>query len=129
MVARLVEKDEYRALAQGVTELLWLKSLFSELGYLDTLSSKPIVWSDNLAAKNMAENPVFHERTKHIELDIHFIREKVEKDEIEIRYMPTEHQIADVFTKGLTKDRFQFLCSKLGLKFSLVHKDCNSGEF
>jgi len=128
VVAQLIGEAEYRAIAQGVTKLLRLKSLISKLGYLDSISSRPIVWSDNLVAKSMAENPVFHGRTKHIELDIHFIREKVEKNEIEIRYVPTEHQIADIFTKGLTKDHFQFLCSKLGLKFSPVHKDCSSEE-
>ena len=73
----------------------------------------------------MAKNFVFHGRTKHIELDVHFIREKVEKGEIEIRYVPTEYQeyqVADILTKGLSKNRFQFLCTKLGLWFSPAHR-------
>ena len=74
IVARSVGEAEYRAIAQGVTEVMWLKSLFSELGY--PCMHPPVVWSDNLAAKNIAENPVFHSHTKHIEIDIHFLREK-----------------------------------------------------
>ena len=87
-----------------MTEILWLKSLFSELGY--NSGSKPIVWRDNLAAKSIAENPVFHSRTKHIEIDVHFVREKIENGEVEIQYMPTLHQLADIFTKSLPRSRF-----------------------
>ena len=76
VVARSVGEAEYRAIALGVTELMWLKSLFLELGYPCTAT--PIVWSDNLAAKSMAENPIFHSRTKHVEIDVHFVHEKVE---------------------------------------------------
>ena len=70
-VARYVGEAEYRAVAQEVTEIMWLKSLFSELGY--PLAHVPILWCDNLAAKNIAENLVFHSRTMHIEIDVHFI--------------------------------------------------------
>ena len=73
----------------------------------------PIIWSNNQAAKSIAENPVFHARTKYIEIDIHFIHEKVEKNQVEIKYVPTTHQIADVFTKGLPRSRFKFLVDKL----------------
>ena len=85
MVARSVGEAEYHALAQGVIEIMWLKSLFSEVGY--PLSGIPILWCDNLAAKSITENAVFHSRTKHIEIDVHFVREKMEKGEIEIRYV------------------------------------------
>jgi len=104
VVARSV--GEYRAIAQGVTEVLWLKSLFGELGY--SCTHTPVIWSDNLATKSIAENLVFHSRTKHIEIDIHFVREKVEKNEVEIRYVPTTHQVADVFTKGLPRSIFKY---------------------
>ena len=63
----------------------------------------------------MAENPVYHSRTKYIGVDVHFVREKVENGEVEIRYVPTVEQVADVFTKGLARDRFELLCRKLGL--------------
>ena len=66
---------------------MWLQPLFTELGY--SLSQVPVLWCDNLAAKSIAKNPVFHSRTKHIEIDVHFVREKVENGEIDIRYVPT----------------------------------------
>ena len=72
VVAQSVGEDKYRVIAQGVTEILWLKSLFAELGY--QCVHTPIVWSDNMDAKSIAENLVFHSRTEHIEIDVHFAR-------------------------------------------------------
>jgi len=72
VVARSVGESEYRALAQGVTEVLWLKSLFAELGY--SFSKIPIIWCDNMEAKTIGENHVFHSRIKHIEIDVHFVK-------------------------------------------------------
>ena len=95
---------------------MWLVSLFSELGFKSRHT--PIIWGDNMAAKSIAENPVFHSCTKHFEIDLHFIREKVEKRDMEIRYVPTSNQLADVFTKSLPKNRFQLLCDNLGLRIS-----------
>ena len=89
VVAKLVGEAEYRAIAQGVTKILWLQSLFLELGY--KCGSKPIVWTDNMAAKSIVENLFFHSRTKRIEIDVHFMREKVENGEVDIRYVPTLH--------------------------------------
>jgi len=115
VVARPIGEAEYRAIAQGETEVLWLKFLFGELGY--SCVHTPIVWSDNQAAKNIAENPIFHARAKHIEIDIHFIHE-VEKNEVEIKYVPTTHQIADVFIKGLLRSRIKFLVDMLHMQQS-----------
>ena len=73
------------------------------------------------------QNLVFHQRTKHIDINTHFIIENVASGEIDTRYIPTEHQITDIFTKSFTKERFQFLCSKLNLvespQFSLRGDD------
>jgi len=89
-----------------------------ELGY--PCKTTPVLWCDNLATKSMIENPVFHSRTKHIEIDVHFVRQKIESGDVNVRYVPTLHQVADVFTKGLSRDRFVFLCSKLRLKWSPI---------
>ena len=113
VVARSSTEAEYRSMAQVTTEVLWLRSLLSELRLPTAASS--VVWCDNIGATSLSQNPVFHQRTKHIDIDTHFIREKVASGEIDTRYVPTEHQVADIFTKAFAKARFQFLCSKLKL--------------
>ena len=90
IVACSVGEAEHRAMAQGITEVMWLKSLFTELGY--SLSHVPVLWCDNLATKSIVENLVFHFYTKHIKIDVHFVQEKVENGDIEIRYVPTLYQ-------------------------------------
>ena len=66
----------------------------------------------------MAVNPVFHSRTKHTEIAIHFVREKVEAKELEVRYVPTEFPVADIFTKPLAVNRFDVLKHKLNIRSS-----------
>ena len=80
-------------------------------------SPKPVmIMCDNSSVINISKNPVQHSRTKHIELRYHFLKDKVAKEEIKLEYVPTNDQVADVFTKSLPKERFDHLCAKLGLK-------------
>ena len=112
VVARSSTEVEYRALAHISAEFCWLQSLATELKLkLET----PVVWSDNMGAAALASNPVMHARTKHIEIDIHFVRDKVLKKELEVRYIPTQEQVADIFTKALGSARFLELRSKLSV--------------
>jgi hypothetical protein len=85
--------------------------LFKELGLF--LHAPPTLWCDNLGALALASNPEYHARTKHIEVDYHFIREKVVNKDVITRYLPTLDQLANILTKGLTTNRFLFLHDKL----------------
>jgi hypothetical protein len=81
----------------------WLLMLFRELQI--PLPSPPTIWCDNSRALSLATNPVSHVRTKHMKVDVHFILEKVTNRNIQLRYLSTLEQVADIFTKGLTSGR------------------------
>ena len=77
------------------------------------LSLPPMLWCDNVSALALASNPIFHARTKHIEVDYHFIREKVLSKELKVHFISTLDQIADIFTKALSSPCFLDLAHKL----------------
>ncbi len=106
-------KAEYRAIVTLTSELQWLKYLLEDLGVPPT-SPIPLYY-DNQAVIQIAEHPVFHERTKHIELDCHFIREKIQSQLVHPHHIRSAEQIADIFTKPLGKDPFHHLIGKLGV--------------
>lgn len=110
-VSRSSTESEYKALADTVAEVTWLESLLRELRIPPT--TPPVLWCDNLGATYLSANPVFHARTKHVEVDFHFVREKVANKKLSVQHISTDDQIADVFTKPLTSQRFTFLRSKL----------------
>ncbi|XP_019244537.1 PREDICTED: uncharacterized protein LOC109224411 [Nicotiana attenuata] len=104
---------EYRAMSKVVAELVWLVHLLTDLG-IPSVSPVP-VYCDNLDALHIAENPVFHERTKHIEVDSHFIRTKLADGLISLHHICTTSQLADIFTKCLTGGQHHLLLGKLGV--------------
>ncbi|CAI0405618.1 unnamed protein product [Linum tenue] len=113
-VSRSSSEAEYRALAHLVCEIQWLKGLLAELSVQVQL---PIaVFCDNKSAIHIAENPVFHERTKHIEIDVHVTRERVKSGLIKLSYVRSLDQVADLFTKTLSRFRIKELLDKLGVE-------------
>lgn len=104
MVSRLSTESEYRALVDLAAEIAWIQSLLAELKL--PLPRKPILWCDNLSAKALASNLVLHARSKHIEIDIHYIRDQVLQNEVVIAYVPTTDQIEDCLTKPLSHTHF-----------------------
>ncbi|KAH9723193.1 retrovirus-related pol polyprotein from transposon RE1 [Citrus sinensis] len=113
IVAKSSIESEYRALSSASSEISWLESLFSELNIVKLPT--PVLWCDNQSAGELAKNPVLHSRSKHIELDIHYIRDKVLQNQLEVRYIPTDEQVADVLTKALSLPKFSYFRSKLNV--------------
>ncbi|BBH06980.1 wall-associated kinase 2 [Prunus dulcis] len=110
-VSRSSAEAEYRAMAMATCELQWLRYLLYDLGLSHTTPS--LLYCDNQAALYIAANPVYHECTKHIEIDCHVVREKIQNGSLRTAYIPSTEQLADVFTKSLGKDQFQRLKNKL----------------
>ena len=93
---------EYKAMTQPGCEIMWLHQLLMEVGIKTVVQAK--LWCDNLSTLHIASNLVFYERTKHIEIDCHFIREKIQLSLISTLYMKTGEQLGDIFTKALIGD-------------------------
>uniref|UniRef100_A0A2N9I820 Integrase catalytic domain-containing protein n=1 Tax=Fagus sylvatica TaxID=28930 RepID=A0A2N9I820_FAGSY len=112
-VSKSSTESEYRAMSQACAEILWLRGLLTELGF--SPRGPTSLHADNTSAIHISANPIFHERTKHIEVDCHFIREAFEAQTISLPHVPTNLQVADIFTKALTRQRHNFLTNKLML--------------
>ncbi|KAL0386538.1 UNVERIFIED_CONTAM: Retrovirus-related Pol polyprotein from transposon TNT 1-94 [Sesamum latifolium] len=108
IVSHSSAETEYCSMVVASSELVWLKSL----GVIDTSPMR--LSCDSQAALHIAANPVFHEHTKHIEVDCHYVRDKIQAGNIVTFHVHTDLQLADIFTKALGKQQFDFLLSKLG---------------
>ena len=113
VVSRSSAEAEYRAMAQGTSEILWLRSLLTELDF--SVADSSYLFCDNKSAIMLSSDSVLHERTKHIEVDIHFIREKVRSGVITPSFVPSSAQTADMFTKSIGPSLLKSSLVKLGL--------------
>ena len=104
-VSRSSTEAEYKSLANATAEIIWVESLLHELGIKQPRIS--CLWCDNLGATYLSANPVFHGRTKHIEIDFHFVRERVAEKKLDIRFIPSKDQVVDGFTKALPAKSFE----------------------
>lgn len=99
-VSRSSTEVEYIALENATSEVMWLQTLLDELSI--SCPRNATLWCDNIGAKYMSSNPIFNSRTKHVEVDYHFVRERVLQKRLNVQYISTKDQIVDGFTKSLT---------------------------
>jgi hypothetical protein len=111
-VALSTAMAEYIAAEQCCAQLLWMKQTLQDFGY--NLSKVPLL-CDNESAIRLADNPVEHSRTKHIDIRHHFLRDHQQKGDIDVYHISTENQLADIFTKPLDEKRFCRLRSELNV--------------
>jgi hypothetical protein len=113
-VALSSTEAEYMALAHGVKEVLFLRQLLHELHRVQPTTA--IVYGDNQSSIAMAKNPVHHQRTKHIDVRYHFVRERVGRKDIAIEYVDTKSNMADLLTKNVSREILLRLRSSLGVR-------------
>ncbi|KAK2976864.1 hypothetical protein RJ640_009315 [Escallonia rubra] len=113
-MSRSSVEAEYRSMAMTTGELLWLKGILQSLGVSHNFAMH--LSCDSQAALHIAKNPVFHERTKNIEMDCHFVRDEIIKDNIHPQFVPSHAQLADIFTKTLGESQFDNFTRKLGIR-------------
>jgi len=113
-VALSTTEAEYMAASQSAKEAIWLRQLMADVGCVQDEATT--IMCDNQGCIALAKNPKHHSRTKHIDVQHHFIREKIEDEIIDLRYCPTEHMVADVLTKALGRDRHQMMCKAMRLE-------------
>ncbi|KAI3511072.1 hypothetical protein L1887_18216 [Cichorium endivia] len=113
VISRSSAEAEYRAMASTVSEILWVRWLLNDLQV--HITNPTTLYCDNQAARHITNNPVFHERTKHVEMDCFFVRERVVSNEVLPMQIASKMQVADLLTKGLGTHQFQFLLGKMGI--------------
>jgi hypothetical protein len=112
-VSRSSTKAEYKSLANAIAEIIWVKSVLHELRV--KWSRPACLWCDNLGATYLTVNPVFHARTKHVEIDYHFVHEQVASMSLDVKFISTQDQVADGFTKPLSPGKLKFFQNNLNL--------------
>jgi hypothetical protein len=112
-ICRSSSEVEYRALSSATCELIWILFLLRDLKI--TCQKLPVLYCDSQSALHIASNPVFHERTKHLEIDCHLVREKLQQGLLKLLPIPTADQVADFLTKALPSPKFNQFVSKLGM--------------
>lgn len=112
-VSRSSTEAEYKAVANATAEIIWIQVLLRELGI--SQSRAPSFWCDNIGATYLSANPIFHRRMKHVEVDYHFVRERVALRQLDIRFISSKDQIVDIMTKPLPVTPFGRLSNNLNL--------------
>ena len=114
VVALSSAEAEFRGMAKGLCELLWLKRLLTEIGFAPT--SEMNLFCDNKAAIDISHNPIQHDRTKHVEVDRHFIKHNLETKIVQFPFVKSEDQLADILTKAVSSKEFYNSLVKLCIR-------------
>jgi len=104
---------EYIVSANATKEAVWLHTLLTEFNFSPTQAT--VIYADNLGCIALVNNLVSYSQAKHIDIKYHFIREKIECQEIKLDYMSTKNMLADIFTKALPRETFEKFCAQLGI--------------
>jgi hypothetical protein len=123
-VALSTTEAEYIVLSVAVHEVVSLRKLLTDL--FDHEMDSTIIHSDNKSCVKLSENPVFHDKSKHIEIKYHYIRDMVQRKAVHMQYLPTHEQIAYILNKPLAKTKFEYFRERLGLveNTSLTEREC-----
>jgi len=113
-VALSTAEAEYVSASEATAQAIWLRFVLDDFGEMQAEATP--LFCDNMSAISMAKNPVFHQRTRHINRKYHFIREALQEGVINMQFCRSEEQLADIFTKALPKNRFKQLRLNLGVK-------------
>ena len=123
-IAQSTAKAEYIVASDACKEAVWLKKLLSDMfnGKLDST----IIHCDNQSCIKLSKNPVFHNRSKHIEMKYHFIKDLVQRGTLKLQYIRIDEEIVDILTKPITTTKFVYFCDKLGMEenTSLAEREC-----
>jgi hypothetical protein len=114
IISRLSVEAEYRTVANGVAEACWLRQLLQELHA--PLSKSTLVYRDNVSVVYLSTNPVQHQHTKHVEINLHFVWERIAIIDVRVLHVPMTSQFADIFTKGLPTSVFLEFRSSLNIR-------------
>lgn len=112
-VSKSSTEAEYRTMSIAASEIVWLQNLLKVMGLQQKVTQ--LLLCDNLSAVCLSTNPMFHKRTKHFDVDFHYVRERVALKALEVKHIPAALQLADIFTKSLSQEPFFKLRSKLGV--------------
>jgi hypothetical protein len=123
-VALSTTEAEYIAASVASREAVWLWKLLA--GLFDQELETTLIHCDNQSCVKLSNNPVFHDRSKHIEIKYHFIQDMVQKGAVKLQYISTDEQIADILTKPLSREKFVYFRDKLGVmqNVSLAEREC-----
>ena len=123
-VALSTVEAEYIKLSVVVREVVWLRKLLTDL--FDYEMDSTVIHCDNQSCLKLSENLVFHDKSKHIEIKYHYIRDMVQRKAVHVQYLSTHEQVVDVFTKPLARTKFEYFHERLVLveNASLVEREC-----